>query len=414
MDNIETDSDFWKNKGNEFYKKGNFEEAITCYKKAIKINPKSGSAYHNLGLVYRRLGDSEKSKFCFAKAEKLRSPSKPTLKSPKNNGPVKKIAIAAVIGIILVVIAIIALSFIASPFSSVPVQKPNTPIQTITPPSQTTIIPTIAATTNPGSPLPTQPPAGKTSGLLTVRYLDVGQGDSMLIQTPSGKNMLIDAGPTDAGSTVTSDLKGLGINTLDIVLATHPHEDHIGGMSSVLNNFNVKQFIDSGYPHTTKTYETMLNTIDQKNIPFKTVKAGDTINLDPGLTISVLNPTSKFSDDINQNSVVLKMTYGGVSFLFMGDANADAESKIANSGTNLQADILKVGHHGSATSTSSAFLTKVHPKISVIEVGAGNSYGHPTSATLGRLAQVGSAVYRTDLNGDVTVTTDEMTYQSGR
>jgi len=104
------------------------------------------------------------------------------------------------------------------------------------------------------------------------------------------------------------------------------------------------------------------------------------------------------------------MTYGGVSFLFMGDAHADAESRIANSGANLQADILKVGHHGSATSTSSAFLTKVHPKISVIEVGAGNSYGHPTSATLGRLAQVGSAVYRTDLNGDVTVTTDGTTY----
>ena len=104
------------------------------------------------------------------------------------------------------------------------------------------------------------------------------------------------------------------------------------------------------------------------------------------------------------------MTYGSVSFLLMGDANADAKSRMANSGTNLQADILKVGHHGSATSTSSAFLSKAQPKISVIEVGAGNSYGHPTSATLGRLAQVGSAVYRTDLNGDVTVTTDGTTY----
>ncbi len=104
------------------------------------------------------------------------------------------------------------------------------------------------------------------------------------------------------------------------------------------------------------------------------------------------------------------MTYGSVSFLFMGDANSDAEQRIANSGTNLQADILKVGHHGSATSSSSSFLSKVQPKISIIEVGAGNSYGHPTSATLSRLAQVGSAVYRTDLNGDVTVTTDGSTY----
>ena len=126
-----------------------------------------------------------------------------------------------------------------------------------------------------------------------------------------------------------------------------------------------------------------------------------------GMTrIGIFNPPATFSDDINQNSIVLKMTYGSVSFLFMGDANADAESRIANSGTNLQADILKVGHHGSATSTSSAFLTKVHPKISVIEVGAGNSYAHPISATYGRLAQVGSAVYRIDLNGDIMVTID--------
>ena len=126
------------------------------------------------------------------------------------------------------------------------------------------------------------------------------------------------------------------------------------------------------------------------------------------LTITFLNPTATFSEHINQNSLVLKMTYRSVSFLFMGDAHADAENRIVNCGTNLQADILKIGHHGSATSTSSVFLTKVHPKISVIEVGAGNSYGHPTSATLGRLAQVGSSVYRTDLNGDVTVTTDEL------
>ena len=130
----------------------------------------------------------------------------------------------------------------------------------------------------------------------------------------------------------------------------------------------------------------------------------------PGLTITVLNPTATFSDDINQNSIVVKMTRRSVSFLFMGDANADAETRVANNGTILQADIPKVGHHGSATSSSSAFLSKVQPKTRIIEVGAGNSYGHPTSAALGHLAQVGSAVYSTDLNGDVTVTTDGTTY----
>jgi len=255
-----------------------------------------------------------------------------------------------------------------------------------------------------------QPTPGETSGVLTVRYLDVGQGDSILVQTPSGKTMLIDAGTIDAGPTVTSDLKGLGITTLDIVLATHPHEDHIGGMSSVLNNFTVKQFIDSGYPDTTKTYETMLNTIDQKNIPFKTVKAGDTIDLDPGISFSVLNPPSTFSDNINQNSIVLRMTYGTVPFLFMGDANSDAEKNIEAGGTDIHADILKVGHHGSSTSSSSTFLSEVQPKVSIIEVGAGNPYGHPAPATLKRLAQEGSTVYRTDLDGDITVTTDGTTY----
>jgi len=277
---------------------------------------------------------------------------------------------------------------------------------------QTTAIPTISVPATLITPVsPSATTTGNPSGLLTVRYLDVGQGDSILIQTPSGKNMLIDAGPTVAGSTVTADLKGLGITTLDIVLATHPHEDHIGGMSSVLNNFNVKQFIDSGYPDTTKTYENMLKLIDQKNIPFKTVKDGETINLDSGISFSVLNPTTTFSDDINQNSIVLKMTYGTVPFLFSGDANSDAEQRIVNSGANLQAVILRVGHHGSATSSSSAFLAKVQPKVSIIEVGAGNPYGHPAPSTLKRLAQVGSTIYRTDLNGTITVTTDGTTYK---
>ncbi len=128
------------------------------------------------------------------------------------------------------------------------------------------------------------------------------------------------------------------------------------------------------------------------------------------LTIPVLNPTFIFSDDINQNSIVLKMTRRIVSFLFMGDANADAETRFANSGTSLQADILKIGHHGSATSSSSPSCPKYIRRPASSKSGPGNSYGPPTSATLGRLAQVGSAVYRTDLNGDVTVTTDGTTY----
>jgi len=220
--------------------------------------------------------------------------------------------------------------------------------------------------------------------------------------------MLIDAGTTNAGSTVSNYLKNLGITTLDIVIATHPHEDHIGGMATVLNNFKVNQFIDSGYPHTTSTYENMLNSIDKKNIPFQTVKTGDIIVFDPAISISVLNPQDSFMNDINANSVVLKLTYGKTSFLFMGDAATDVEDRIA--GAALNVDILKVAHHGSSSSSGSAFLAKVTPAVSIIEVGAGNSYGYPAAATLSRLQQIGSKVYRTDLDGTIKVTSDGNSY----
>jgi hypothetical protein len=169
-------------------------------------------------------------------------------------------------------------------------------------------------------------------------------------------------------------------------------------MSAVLNSFTVGQFIDSGYPHITSTYENMLTTIDQKNIPFRTVKNGDILTIDPSVSIQVLNPQSTFSTDINQNSIVLKITYGKVIYLFTGDAG----------GMTTHADILKVPHHGSETGAGT--LTQIAPSVSVIEVGAGNSYGHPTQLALSKLASIGSQIYRTDLNGNVVITSDGNTY----
>jgi competence protein ComEC len=248
------------------------------------------------------------------------------------------------------------------------------------------------------------------SNNLTVHFIDVGQGDSELIQF-NNKNVLIDGGEQDMGPRVESYLREHGVSSLDIMVATHPHSDHVGGLITVLNDTPVKQVLDIGQAHPSPIYETFLKLIDQKNIPYKNPQQGQTINLDPNLTIEVLNPPAAlFSDDLNQNSIVLKVSFNKVSFLLMGDAGFEAENSILASGYNITSDILKVAHHGSSSASSLTFLGKVRPAISVIEVGAGNDYGHPAQETLDALQQIGSKIYRTDLNGNIVVTTDGVSY----
>jgi beta-lactamase superfamily II metal-dependent hydrolase len=246
---------------------------------------------------------------------------------------------------------------------------------------------------------------------LTVHFLDVGQGDSELLQF-DGKNVLIDGGTPDMGPRVESYLKNHGVSSLYLVVATHPHDDHIGGLLTILNDLRVGQVLDSGQTHTSQTFQNYLDLIDRKNIPFSTAERGQTIDLDPAIKIDVLSPpaTHFAGDDLNQNSVVLKVTYNKVSFLFMGDADTQAEDSLLASGYDLKSDVLKVGHHGSSTASGSAFLAKVKPTSSIIEVGAGNDYGHPTQKTLTALQNTGSKIYRTDTNGNIVVTTDGQTY----
>ncbi len=282
---------------------------------------------------------------------------------------------------------------------TVPTEK--TPIIEQSPPAQKTEQPA-PITTNEIQKLPS---AGEN---LTVHFLDVGQGDSVLIEYHN-KAMLIDAGESDQGEVVSDYLHDQGVSTLDYVVATHPHSDHIGGMNDILNNFKVEHFVDSGYPHTTQTYENMLTTIDEKNIPFEVAQAGQTIDFDPAVDIQVLNPTTTYSDELNENSVVLKVIYGETSFLLMGDAGLETEEKIMKAGYDVDADILKVGHHASRSGSGATFISAVSPEISVIEVGAGNDYGHPHAEILDRL-QKASKVYRTDLDGTISVTTDGSTY----
>lgn len=296
----------------------------------------------------------------------------------------------------------------------------KTPQQTATPEKAPTVVqPSPVQTTEQITPSSTtkQPAssAGQTkelpaaSGNLTLYFLDVGQGDSILLEH-GDDTMLIDAGEIGKGDTVAADIKEEGITSLSYVVATHPHSDHIGGMSVILNDFPTSHFLDSGYPYTSKTYENMLTTVDKKGIPFSTPKRGDSINFSTGIDVQVLNPGSTyFTDDVNQNSIVLKVTDGKVTFLLMGDAGIEAENQIMKDGYDVKADILKVGHHGSRTASGASFISAVSPVVSVIEVGAGNDYGHPHQETLDRLQKV-SRVYRTDLDGTITITTDGSAY----
>ncbi|RXA21953.1 MBL fold metallo-hydrolase [Methanosarcina sp. MSH10X1] len=243
---------------------------------------------------------------------------------------------------------------------------------------------------------------------LTIHFLDVGQGDSILIEC-NNSTMLIDAGESDQGEIVSDYMQDQGISTLDYIVATHPHADHIGGMSDIINGFQIDHFIDSGYPHTTQTYEDMLTIIDQKDIPFEIAQVGQTIDFDPAVDIEVLNPGTTYSDDLNENSVVLKVNYGDTSFLLMGDAGLETEENIMKAGYDIESDIIKVGHHGSQSGSGETFISTVSPEVGIIEVGAENDYGHPDPEILERL-QTASKVYRTDLDGTVTITTDGSTY----
>ena len=256
----------------------------------------------------------------------------------------------------------------------------------------------------------TTPVVSTASSNLTLHVIDIGQGDALLLEC-GYHNMLIDAGEIGKGDDVEKYVRSQGVKSLDYVVATHPHADHIGGMSVILNDFPVSHFIGNGEIHTTKTYENMLQTIKNKNIPFKVVKRGDKIDFSSGIDITVLNPGKDYltTDPINQNSVVLRVTDGKVSFLLTGDAGVQAEEDIMKDDINIQSDVLKVGHHGSRTTTGQAFIDAVKPKISIVSVGEGNTYGLPDEEPLARLQKV-STLYRTDYNGDITITTDGSTY----
>ncbi len=232
---------------------------------------------------------------------------------------------------------------------------------------------------------------------LTVDFIDVGQGDCTLV-TVNGRNMLIDCGERDQYQTVKAHLKSRGISRLDIVIATHPHSDHIGGMDMLIEDFTIGKFImpkltGDNIP-TTKTYLRMISALKEKSITPEYSSIGKRYTLDKAF-ITILGPVSEI-DDLNAMSIVAKLEYGKTSFLFTGDAEAVEEKEIISTYADLKCDVLKVAHHGSNTSSCEAFLKEADPDYAVISVGKSNDYGHPHKETLKALLKSDAVIYRTD------------------
>ena len=244
-------------------------------------------------------------------------------------------------------------------------------------------------------------PTPQPVGTLKAHFIDVGQGDSEFIELPDGKSLLIDGGPTDAGGKVLSYIKDLGYSRIDYVVATHPHEDHIGGLTTVISSLEVGEIWAPDASTNTRTFENFLDAIESRGIETHGASAGKAIGNSDAYSIQILGPQSGASfDDLNDVSAIVLVTFGQNTFLFTGDASSSLISQACNS----HVDVLKVGHHGSRTSTNSSLVAELSPTYAVISYGVDNSYGHPTQEALDALS--GTTVYGTGANGTVTIESD--------
>lgn len=242
------------------------------------------------------------------------------------------------------------------------------------------------------------------SNQLKVHFINVGQADAILVQQGSS-TMLVDGGNNEDGQLVKNYITNLGINKIDVMVGTHAHEDHIGGLDYVINAMQVGKIYFPKQTSTTKTFQDFVNVAKSKGLTFNVPVVGQTFRVG-NATVTVLAPNGANYEDGNDYSIVLKVQYGSNSFLLTGDAEAVSEKEMLAKGLNLKADVLKISHHGSKSSTTDAFLSKVNPKYAVISVGKDNSYGHPTSEVLNRLKSKGIATYRTDLQGTIIATSN--------
>jgi len=237
---------------------------------------------------------------------------------------------------------------------------------------------------------------------LRIHYIDVGQGDATLIQI-NNKNLLIDSGPDKKAYLY---LKKLGIKTLDYVVITHPHEDHIGGLNYIIKNIDIKKYYLPKVISSSESFKNMLQSLRSKNLKVSTGKAGIKIDLDKNLSLLMLSPVNDFYTEINHYSIVLKLNFIETSFLFCGDSEIINEEEILSKGYNIDSDIIKIAHHGSNSSTSENFLKEVSPKVAIISTGKGNEYGHPHKETLLKLKKKNIQLFRTDIEGSLVLESD--------
>ena len=242
---------------------------------------------------------------------------------------------------------------------------------------------------------------------MVIHYIDVGQGDCILIQV-NNRNLLIDSGPSSNRKDLLNYLEKLNIKKFDYIIATHPHEDHIGNMETIIKRYNIESFYSPKAITSSTEFENMISALIDKNLKINVLKRGTSgIDLGKNTKIQVFSPLENLSsDNLNDYSSIIKITFFNNSFLFTGDSEISTENIVLSQNNNLNCDILKVGHHGSSTSTSESFLNSANPSVAIISVGKNNSYGHPTSKTLSLLNSSNIRILRTDINGSIIAVSD--------